>query len=423
MIKTAKKACSRHVTNTGQSTGSRALALALLIVVGILGILASGSSSDEGGGSPTVPPTVTLSLTPFASGLNSPVGVYNAGPGDDRLFVIELAGRIRIVQSSGTVVATPFLDITARVGSGGERGLLGLAFHPNYPGSPYFYVNYTNNNTGATHISRFSVTADPNIANPTSEVILLTVSQPAANHNAGDLHFGQDGFLYIPLGDGGTSDNAQTTNTLLGKIVRIDVDSGPGIAPECKGEGVGQYTIPLSNPLHGVGGVCDEIWAIGLRNPFRSSFDRLTGDFYIADVGQNMREEINFQSAASGGGENYGWRCYEGNLPFNTSGCPTTGFTFPVFDYDNPASECAAVIGGYVYRGTLFPALTGRYVFTDLCSGNFWDMIRDGTGIWRVALHTNVASSGGYVSFGEDANGEIYVVHQGNGTLSRLQGM
>lgn len=419
------------LTDTGRGTGWRYLALVLLIVAGILGILASGSSSDGGGaGSPTVPPTVTLSLTPFASGLTSPVGVYNAGPGDDRLFVIELAGRIRIVQPDGTVVTTPFLDISARVDSNeGEEGLLGLAFHPNYATNGFFYVNYTNttSNVRRTRISRFNATAgDPGVADPSSEIILLTVDQPASNHNAGDLHFGPDGFLYIPLGDGGGSgdqnNNAQNMGRLLGKVVRIDVDSGPGIAPDCPGQGTGQYTIPPSNPFHdGANGVCDEIWAMGLRNPWRSSFDRLTGDFYVADVGQGAREEINFQPAASAGGQNYGWRCYEGDLPFNTTGCPTTGFTFPTFDYANPASGCA-VIGGYVYRGTLLPALVGRYVFTDLCTGNFWDMIRDGAGVWRVALHTNLMLSG-YVSFGEDTNGEVYVVHQGNGTLSRLQGM
>lgn len=413
------------LNDTGRGTGWRYLAVVLLIVAGVLSILASGSSSDgEGGGSPTTPPTITLSLTPFASGLTSPVGVYNAGAGDNRLFVIELAGRIRIVQSNGTVVATPFLDISARVESGGERGLLGLAFHPNYPGIPYFYVNYSNKGTGATHIARFSVTADPNVADPNSELILFTVDQPFANHNAGDIHFGPDGFLYIPLGDGGSGgdpgNRAQDMTLLLGKVARIDVDAAGGA--DCVGDGSGQYAIPASNPFrNGVGGACDEIWAVGLRNPYRSSFDRLTGDFYIADVGQGAREEIDFQPVASAGGENYGWRCYEGNLPFNTSGCATSGFTFPVFDYDNPELGCA-VIGGYVYRGTLFPALSGRYVFTDLCSGNFWDMIRDGTGVWRVALHTNLAQFG-YVSFGEDANGEIYIVHQGNGTLSRLQGM
>lgn len=417
------------LTNAGRGMVWRYLTLVLVTVAGILSILASGSSSDgEGGGSPTIPPTVTLSLAPFASGLTSPVGVYNAGAGDNRLFVIELSGRIRIVRADGTVMTTPFLDISARVGSGGERGLLGLAFHPNYPGSPYFYVNYTNNSNGATHISRFSVTADPDVADPTSEVILLTVNQPAANHNAGDLHFGQDGFLYIPLGDGGgagdTGNNAQTMSTLLGKIVRIDVTLGIGSAADCRGNGVpGQYTIPDTNPFRGVpGDICDEIWAVGLRNPFRSSFDRLTGDLYIADVGQGDWEEIDFHAAGTAGGQNYGWRCFEGNHSFNASGCSAdSAYTFPVFEYSHSGGNCS-VIGGYVYRGTLFPALVGRYVFTDLCTGNFWDMIRDSAGVWRVALHTNLAQFG-YVSFGEDTNGEVYVVHQGNGTLSRLQGI
>jgi glucose/arabinose dehydrogenase len=394
-------------------------AVIALLAVGLLSILTAI------GGSPTTPPTITLSLTPFATGLTSPVGVHHAGAGDDRLFVIELAGTIRIVQSDGTAVTTPFLDISGRVESGGERGLLGLAFHPTYPGTPYFYVNYSTKSTGATRISRFTVTADPNVADPNSETILFTVDQPFSNHNAGDIHFGPDGYLYIPLGDGGSGgdpgDRAQDMTLLLGKVARIDVDATPSGA-DCVGDGSGQYAVPASNPFRdGAGGACDEIWAVGLRNPYRSSFDRLTGDFYIADVGQGAREEIDFQPAASAGGENYGWRCYEGNLPFNTSGCPMSGFTFPVFDYDNPELGCA-VIGGYVYRGTLFPALSGRYVFTDLCSGNFWDMIRDSTGTWRAALHTNLAQFG-YVSFGEDTNGEIYVVHQGNGTVSRLEGI
>lgn len=415
------------VGSIGLGRRLRYLALAVLVVAGVLAILASGRSSDGGGGgSPTVTPTVTLSLTPFASGLTSPVGVYNAGPGDDRLFVIELAGTIRIVQSSGAVVATPFLDISGKVGSGGERGLLGLAFHPNYTSNGFFYVNYTGRSDGATHISRFSVTSNRNVADPSSELLLFTVDQPFPNHNAGDIHFGPDGLLYVPLGDGGSggdpNNNAQSMGRLLGKVVRIDVDSTPGVAPDCKGQGMGQYTIPAGNPFRdGPAGICDEIWAVGLRNPFRSSFDRSTGDFYIADVGQNAREEINFQPAASVGGQNYGWPCFEGNLTLDTTRCPTTSFTLPVFDYDNPGLGCA-IIGGYVYRGALFPALVGHYVFTDLCSGNFWDMIRDGTGVWRAALHTNLAQFG-YVSFGEDANGEIYVVHQGNGTLSRLQGM
>lgn len=415
---------------SGWTVALRLLALTALIFAGILSILAT--SGDGGGGgeaTPTLPPSVSLSLTEFATGLSNPVGAYNAGAGDDRLFVIERSGTIRIVQPNGTVLTTPFLNISSRVGTiEGEQGLLGLAFHPNYPAAPFFYVNYTNttNGTRRTRISRFSVAADPNVANPNSELILLTVDQPFSNHNAGDLQFGRDGFLYIPLGDGGgggdPSNNAQNIGLLLGKVVRIDVDAAPSGA-DCMGAGSGQYAIPATNPFSdGAGGTCDEIWAIGLRNPWRSSFDRLTGDYFIADVGQNAREEVNFEPNRSLGGRNYGWRCFEGNLEFNTTDCaPRSAFTFPIFDYVNPDDGCS-VIGGYVYRGSLFPALSGRYFFTDFCSGNFWDAISDGAGGWQVAKHTNLTERG-YVSFGEDANGELYVVHQGKGTLYRLGGL
>lgn len=400
-----------------------------LVVVGILSILATGGGGGGGGATPTVPPIVSLSLTQFATGLNGPVGVYNAGPGDDRFFVIERTGTIRIVQSNGVLLAIPFLNVSGRVDSSdGEEGLLGLVFHPNYAANGFFYVNYTNTTGGIrrTRISRFSVTADPNVADPGSEVILLTVDQPNSNHNAGDLHFGPDGFLYIPLGDGGgggdPGNNAQNMALLLGKVIRIDVNASAGSAPDCRGQGIGGYTVPASNPFIGVAGVCDEIWAVGLRNPWRSSFDRLTGDYFIADVGQGDREEVNFQLTGSPGGQNYGWRCFEGNLEFNTTGCaPRNAFTFPIFDYVNPDDGCS-VIGGYVYRGNLFPALSGRYFFTDFCSGNFWDAVPDGAGGWHVAKHTNLARFG-FVSLGEDANGELYVVHQGSGTLFRLEGM
>jgi glucose/arabinose dehydrogenase len=325
-------------------------------------------------------------LTQFAAGLNSPVGVYNAGPSDDRLFVIEQTGVIRIVLSDGTVLATPFLDISARVdSSSGEEGLLGLAFHPNYATNGFFYVNYTNT-TGIrrTRISRFQVTGNANVA------------------------FGPDGLLYIPLGDGGSNgdpnNNAQNMGLLLGKVVRIDVDAGPGSSPDCVGLGTGQYTIPSTNPfVDGAGGACDEIWAVGLRNPWRSSFDRLTGDFYIGDVGQSAWEEIDFEPAGFPGGANYGWRCFEGNASFNANGCgPSSLFTFPIVEYSHSGGDCS-VIGGYVYRGTLFPALFGHYVFTDFCTGNFWDSIPDGAGGWQTAQHTNLLAFG-YVSFGEDAN-------------------
>ncbi len=373
-------------------------------------------------------PDVQFDLKPFASGFDSPVGIYNAGPGDPRLFVIEKGGRIRIIHPEGTVPATPFLDISTRVTDSGEQGLLGLAFHPDFAFNGFFYLNYIHTeDQRRTRISRFRVTQNPDIADPNSEMVLLTVDQPFANHNAGDIHFGPDGFLYIPLGDGGSGgdpdNHAQTTDTLLGKVVRIDVDSGPGRSPDCVGAGGGQYTVPASNPfIDGTGGVCDEIWALGLRNPWRSSFDRLTGDFFIADVGQNNFEELNIQMAGSLGGENYGWRCYEGNAVFNLSRCDAqASYAFPVFDYDHRNGECT-IIGGYSYRGALFPALFGHYVFTDFCTGDFWDITPDGRGGWQTTRHDHLKRFG-YVSFGEDANGELYVVYQDNGTILRLEGM
>ncbi len=364
-----------------------------------------------------------LTLTPFAAGLSLPVGLAHAG--DTRLFVLERSGRIRIILSGGTVLATPFLNISARVDSGGlEEGLLGLAFHPDYATNGYFYVNYTAT-TGRTRISRFTVTADPNVADPASEDILLTVNQPFGNHNAGAINFGPDGYLYVPLGDGGSGgdplNNGQNPATILGKITRIDVDSGAGgSAPDCSGVGSGNYTIPASNPLvDGAGGTCDEIWALGLRNPWRSSFDRLTGDLWIGDVGQGTWEEIDRQPAASTGGENYGWRCYEGDHPFNLSGCgPMGSYTSPVFEYVHSGNGCS-VTGGYVYRGSLFPTLAGRYLLTDWCTGYFWDLAPAGGGGYTATRHTELAASG-YVAFGEDSSGELYVVNTSTGTVSLL---
>jgi glucose/arabinose dehydrogenase len=364
-----------------------------------------------------------LSLQPFATGLSGPVGLANAG--DDRLFVIEQVGRIKVIQSDGTVLPTPFLNIISRVdSSSNEEGLLGIAFHPNYASNGYFYLNYTNttNGTRRTRISRFEVTADPNIANPDSEEILLTITQPFSNHNAGKINFGPDGYLYIPLGDGGSggdpSNNAQTMTTLLGKVTRIDVDLGVGADPDCSGDdGTGNYTIPNSNPfIDGAGGDCDEIWALGLRNPWQSTFDRATGDLYIADVGQNAWEEIDHQPASSPGGENYGWRCYEGNHPFNTNGClPQQNYVYPIFEYSHTLG--LAVTGGYVYRGSLYPNMVGHYIFSDAYSGNFWDL--DTNNGWNPTLHANF-TNGGDVSFGEDVNGEIYVVNIG-GTIYHLE--
>jgi glucose/arabinose dehydrogenase len=340
------------------------------------------------------------------------------------MFAIERAGQVKVIESNGTVLPTPYLNINdGRVdSSGSEEGLLGIAFHPDYASNGYFYVNYINTTSGVrrTRISRFSVTGNPNVADPNSEVILLTVTQHSSNHNAGKINFGVDGFLYIPLGDGGgsgdTGNNGQLMDRLLGKITRIDVDSGPGTAPDCDGIGTGNYTIPNSNPfIDGAGGVCDEIWAVGLRNPWQSSFDRLTNDLYIGDVGQNAWEEISYQPANSTGGENYGWRCYEGNHPYNTSGCgPMGNYTFPVFEYAN--SPGFSVTGGYVYRGSVYPDMVGHYIFADAGSGDFWDL--DTNNNWASSFHSNL--SFGVVSFGEDINGEIYVVNIG-GTIYHLE--
>ncbi|HTP41765.1 MAG TPA: PQQ-dependent sugar dehydrogenase [Nitrospiria bacterium] len=377
---------------------------------------------------------VTLSLSLATNGLTRPIGVYNAGHGDPRLFVIEQPGRIRIVRQ-GAVLARPFLDLTDRVDAdGSETGLLGMAFHHDYPKTGFFFVNYTSSAGGVlrTRISRFSVTADPNLADPSSEKILFTVDQPFANHNAGDLHFGPDGLLYIPLGDGGSGgdphNNAQTTSTLLGKIVRIDVDAGPGAPPDCTGKGTGGYTIPRTNPMiDGPGKSCDEIWAMGLRNPWRSSFDRRSGDLYLADVGQEKWEEIDRHAVNDPGGQNYGWRCYEGTHLYNADGCrSSTAYVPPIFEYGHENGNCA-VIGGYVYRGDAYPAMAGRYLMADYCSGTFWDLASDGRGGWRSTPHTDLGIAApkpvaGYTSFGEDAAGELYVTNINTGALYRLEG-
>jgi glucose/arabinose dehydrogenase len=384
------------------------------------------------GGAPGGPAALTLTLSVYARGLTKPIGVYNAGAGDPRLFVIEQPGRIRIVQHDGSVLLLPFLNLTDRVeSSGSEEGLLGMAFHPDYGKTGFFYVNYTTSAGGVlrTRISQFSVTTDPNVADPTSEKILFTVDQPFSNHNGGDLHFGPDGLLYIPLGDGGAEgdprNNAQTTTSLLGKITRIDVDSGAGAPPDCVGEGTGGYTIPPNPMIDGPDNACDEIWAMGLRNPWRLSFDRLSGDLYLADVGEAKWEEIDRHAVNHPGGQNYGWRCYEGTHVYNAGGCRSSdAYVAPIFEYGHDGGNCA-VIGGYVYRGVADPKMAGRYLLADYCSGNFWDLARDGRGSWRATKHTNLALPGpvaGYTSFGEDAAGELYVTNIMNGNLYRLQG-
>jgi len=346
-------------------------------------------------------------LIPFASGLTSPVGITNAG--DSRLFVVNQRGFIHIISSEGIVNPQPFLNISARIVYGGERGLLGLAFHPQYKTNGYFFVNYIGKGD-STHISRFKVNAgNPNLADAQTEFKIMTIAQPFSNHNGGDLCFGPDGYLYIGLGDGGyggdPGNRSQNPKQLLGKMLRIDVDNG------------NPYSIPTTNPFYGSSTVLPEIWALGLRNPWRFSFDRLTGDLWIADVGQNALEEVNFQPAASKGGENYGWRCYEGNQTYNSAGCdPNTRFTFPAYAYLQD-QECS-VTGGYVYRGSANSAFYGKYFFTDYCSDRIWTLQKAGNN-W-VKEDFGRFTGNNFSAFGEDAGGQLYIAGLASGKIYRI---
>lgn len=352
----------------------------------------------------TFPP---IALEPFASGFSQPVQLTHAGDGTGRIFVVEQAGRIRILDN-GAVHPAPFLDIVPKVLSGGEQGLLGLAFPPGYATSGRFYVNYTRSGDGATVVSRFRVGTDPSLADPDSEEILLVIPQPFANHNGGQIAFGPDGFLYIGTGDGGSGGdpegNGQRTDTLLGKILRIDVESG---SPP--------YGVPPTNPFVGDPSYREEIWALGLRNPWRFSFDRRTGDLYVADVGQGAVEEVNFQAAGSPGGQNYGWNVMEGSTCFGSSTCSTGGLALPVAEYDH--GQGCSVTGGFVHRGNAFPALDGIYFYGDFCQGRIWGLRRTAAA-WenQQLLQPPIRIS----AFGEDEAGFLYVLSYGDGSVSRL---
>ncbi|HFQ92868.1 MAG TPA: glucose dehydrogenase [Anaerolineae bacterium] len=352
-------------------------------------------------------PAASIQLEPAAEGFAKPVYLTHAG--DERLFVVEQEGTIRIV-ADGNVLAAPFLDIRDRVGAdASERGLLSVAFHPQYGDNGRFFVNYTNKD-GNTVVSRFRVNADDsNTADPASEEILFTIGQPYPNHNGGQLQFGPDGYLYVGMGDGGLADdpeeNGQNKGTLLGALLRIDVNVAD--APF--------YGVPADNPFVNDEDGRNEIWAIGLRNPWRFSFDRLTGNMFIADVGQNEWEEIHVQPADSPGGENYGWDIMEGFHCFKADSCDQTGLELPVFEYDH--SFGCSITGGYVYRGAAYPELSGNYFFGDFCSGNIWRLFPEGAD-WSDAI---VRQSGLNISsFGEDVNGELYVLDYGSGTVYRI---
>ena len=360
------------------------------------------------GAKPSPPPVGdgAIQLETVAVGLAKPLFLTHAGDGSGRLYVLEQAGRVRMIEG-GALLEEPFLDLTDRVLSkGNEQGLLGLAFDPDFVTNGIFYVHYTGQ-AGQTVIARFRrVGLDSRKGDPQSEQVILTVAQPFANHNGGPILFGPDGYLYIGLGDGGSAgdpgNRAQNRETLLGKILRIDVRDQES------------YAVPPSNPFVGKDGR-PEIWAYGLRNPWRISFDRETGDLWIGDVGQNKWEEINFQPASSPGGENYGWKVYEGSQVYSKGEAP--GAVFPVAEYSHEETGGCSVTGGYRYRGQEIPSLVGTYLYADYCTGDMWGLRRVGDA-WQV--QTLLLTEANITSFGEDQAGELYVVDQ-RGSILRLR--
>jgi glucose/arabinose dehydrogenase len=357
---------------------------------------AGGCGSDS---EPGIPQGTGARLETIASGLSSPL-YLTAPPGDPRLFIVLQTGTIRVVQD-GALLPTPFLDLSSQVTVGSEQGLLGLAFYPDYATSGRFVVHYTDL-SGDTQVSSFQVSADPNVADAASEQTILTADQPYANHNGGQILFGPDGFLYLGLGDGGSANDpegrGQDLSDLLGSILRLDVQAGTS------------YTVPADNPFVGQPNIRPEIWSYGLRNPWRFSFDRATGDLYIADVGQGQLEEVDVGAASEGVGRgvNYGWSIMEGSECLDGGQCDRTGLTLPVFEYEH--DQGCSITGGYVYRGTAIPALQGLYFFGDFCEG--W--VRSFRYIGGEALELTdwpaLAPGGSVNSFGEDASGELYLM-------------
>jgi len=352
-----------------------------------------------------------ISLSQVAGGFVQPVHVAHAGDGSGRIFVVEQAGRIRILDN-GVVLPSPFLDISTKLVCCGEQGLLSVAFPPGFAAKGYFYVNYTRAPDGATVVARYRISAgNANVADPASEEVVLTIPQPFANHNGGQLAFGPDGYLYIGMGDGGSGgdplNNGQSPGTLLGKILRIDVESGT--AP---------YVVPLGNPFVGVDGYRPEIWALGLRNPWRFSFDRLTGDLYIGDVGQGAVEEVDVQPSGIPGGRNYGWNIMEGGGCYNSATCNAAGLTLPIATYDH--SQGCSITGGVVYRGAALPALQGIYFYGDYCSGRIWGLRMRGAAWETAVLPVPGDPSMNITTFGEDEAGNVYVVNYANGDLLKI---
>ncbi|MFP4323705.1 MAG: PQQ-dependent sugar dehydrogenase [Anaerolineales bacterium] len=397
----------------GVLVGGGVLAFVLL-VGGILfydRVLADHNASGEG----------IYQFERVADGFNRPLYLTHAG--DERLFIVEQRGLIHVLDQDYNRLEMPFLDIRDLVDdSANERGLLSVAFHPEYTENGYFFVNYTAEPDGRTVIARYAVSDDPNRADVTSAQIILEVEQPYGNHNGGLLKFGPDGYLYAGLGDGGSGgdplEHGQNPNTLLGTLLRLDVDEMP-------------YAIPADNPFVDGEAGAPEVWAYGLRNPWRYSFDSQTGDLYIGDVGQSAIEEIHFQPAGSAGGQNYGWNPYEGSERFTEDAAVNDvgELVFPIVEYNHNATipivetnitrtaHCS-VTGGYVYRGTEHPDLVGQYIYGDYCSGTIWTLARDAAGEWvsEPFLVTDLSIT----SFGLDVDGELYLLDFANDGVYRL---
>jgi len=370
-------------------------------------LLALSACSSDAGTNPAPPPAppppppsgeFSLTLETVATGLTRPL-YLTAPAGDDRLFIVEQTGRIRIV-TNGVVLATPFLDLSSKVSGGNEQGLLSMAFHPDYGANGLFYVNYTGGD-GDTRVERYAVSADPDVADPGSVKLILTVPQPLSNHNGGHILFGLDGMLYVALGDGGGAgdpqNNGQNSGTLLGSLLRLDPDGGD------------PYAIPGDNPFD------NETWAIGLRNPWRLAFDPVAGTLYIADVGQASLEEVNV-AGADEAGLNYGWRIMEGSSCFGGGGCDDAGLVLPVLEYGH--NEGCSVTGGFVYRGSDLPEVVGHYFYSDFCQGFLRSFRFDGEGATEQ-VEWDVGGLGSVLSFGRDAAGELYILSD-NGRVVKL---
>ena len=370
--------------------------IAALLLIAACG---RGGPSDS---SPPPLPADGIRLVEVAGGLDHPL-FLTSPPSDPRLFVVEQTGKIRIIQN-GNLLPAPFLDVTSLITSGGERGLLSMAFHPRYATNGFFYVYYTDRN-GDTRVMRYHVSGDPNVADPASATVVLEVPQPFANHNGGLLLFGPDGKLYVGLGDGGgggdPQGNGQNLAALLGKILRIDVD------------GAQPYAIPADNPFAGQVGRRGEIWIYGVRNPWRFSFDAPSGLLYVADVGQNAWEEVNVVSARTGG-LNFGWNLMEGMHCYNASTCSQQGLTLPVAEYGH--GDGCSITGGHVYRGNALPAIRGHYFYSDYCNGWLRSFRWDGAQA-ADPRQWDVGNIGNVSSFGEDSSRELYITTAGGRVL------